>query len=358
MIEEGGRFEPAWGRYHLYAAWPRLDMLRRGPRISTFVLPCCEVALACPWADGTLAALYLKGLEHVIGFSVVHPTWQRSRPANPNDMHCGWAFRNPGDPPLANSLGFGKFECDDALVADVVNNCKFVRDLYEKSNDKAGKYSTPVLWDKKEGTIVNNESMDILKMFNTKFNKFAKNPELDLFPAHLAKVAEEANAWIYPNINNGVYRCGFAKTQEAYDMAVKDLAAALDKAENLLAKQRYVCGDTFTYMDLRLFMTLVRFDPVYVVYFKTNVGTIEMNYPNLFNYIRDIYQFGSMSKAINMRHIKMHYFTSHPDLNKFAIIPKGRDMDLAGPHNRGKGGKAVEVSCWAKVMELISPSQK
>ena len=358
VIEEGGRFEPAWGRYHLYAAWQRVDMFVDGATLSLVPPDVGEVALACPWADGTLAALYLKGLEHVISFSVVHPTWQRSRPENPSDMHCGWAFRNPGDPPLANSLGFGKFECDDALVADIVNNCKFVRDLYEKSNDKTGKYSTPVLWDKKEGTIVNNESMDILKMFNTKFNKFAKNPEFDLFPAHLAKVAEEANAWIYPNINNGVYRCGFAKTQEAYDMAVKDLAGALDKAESLLAKQRYVCGDTFTFMDLRLFMTLVRFDPVYVVYFKTNVGTIEMNYPNLYNYIKDIYQFRNMAKAINIRHIKMHYFTSHPDLNKFAIIPKGRDMDLAGPHNRGKAGKAVEVSCWAKVMELISPSQK
>ena len=121
-------------------------------------------------------------------------------------------------------------------------------------------------------------------------------------------------------------------------------------------RQRYVCGDSFTFMDLRLFMTLVRFDPVYVVYFKTNVGTIESNYPNLFNYIKDVYQFSGMSKAINMKHIKMHYFTSHPDLNKFAIIPKGRDVDLAGPHNRGKKA-AAPPGCWAKILEFISGSK-
>lgn len=310
-IEEGGEFSPASGRYHLY------------------------VALACPWADGALAALFMKGLEDCIGYSIVHPTWQRSRPKDPADQHHGWIFCKPGDPPLSNGLGFGTFECDDALVPDTVNGAKFIRDIYEKAGDTGGKYSTPVLWDKEKNTIVNNESMDILRMFNSKFNKWAKNPDLDLFPADLEAEAEAANSWIYPNINNGVYRCGFAKSQEAYDQAVKDLGDALAKAEALLEKQRYVCK-RFSYMDLRLFMTLVRFDAVYVVYFKTNVGTIEMNYPNLLEYCKDIYQFPGMAKAINMRHIKMHYFTSHPDLNKFAVIPRGRDVDYAADHKRAK----------------------
>jgi len=315
VIEEDGQFAPEPNRYHLY------------------------VALACPWADGALAALFMKGLEDCIGYSVVHPTWQRSRPEDPQDQHHGWTFRQPGDAPLSNGLGHGSFECDDALVPDSVNGAKFVRDIYEKAGDTGGKYSTPLLWDKKQNTIVNNESMDILRMFNSKFNKWAKMPELDLFPASLEADCEAANAWIYPNINNGVYRCGFAKSQEAYDIAAQDLAGALSKAEELLSKQRYVCGDTFTYMDLRLFMTLIRFDAVYVVYFKTNMGTIEMNFPNLLEYCKDVYQVPGMAKAINMRHIKMHYFTSHPDLNKFAVIPKGREIDYSAPHKRARLSK-------------------
>lgn len=166
-IEEGGEFSPASGRYHLY------------------------VALACPWADGTLAALFMKGLEDCIGYSIVHPTWQRSRPKDPADQHHGWIFCKPGDPPLSNGLGFGNFECDDALVPDTVNGAKFIRDIYEKAGDTGGKYSTPVLWDKEKNTIVNNESMDILRMFNSKFNTWAKNPDLDLFPADL-----EAEVWL------------------------------------------------------------------------------------------------------------------------------------------------------------------
>eukprot|EP00440_Ansanella_granifera_P014117 gb/GFBE01015343.1/.p1 GENE.gb/GFBE01015343.1/~~gb/GFBE01015343.1/.p1 ORF type:complete len:345 (+),score=76.62 gb/GFBE01015343.1/:1-1035(+) len=311
-VEEGSRFSPASGRYHLY------------------------VALACPWADGVLAALFMKGLEGAISYSITHSTWQRTRPEDPDDVHCGWVFRKPGDPALSNSLGFGHFECDEALIPDTVNGCETVRDLYQKAGDAVGKYTTPVLWDKQEGTIVNNESLDILRILNGKFNNFATNPDLDLFPAELMDAAQEANAWIYPNINNGVYRCGFAKTQEAYEQAFGQLSAALDRAESLLAEQRFVLGDAFTYMDIRLFMTLVRFDPVYSVYFKTNCGTIEGNYPNLFDYVKDVYQMPGMSRSINMKHIKMHYFTSHPDLNKYGIIPKGRDVDLSQPHHREK----------------------
>ncbi|PNG99750.1 Glutathione S-transferase omega-like 2 [Tetrabaena socialis] len=150
-IEPGGRFEPEAGRYHLY------------------------VSLACPWACRCLAVLSMKGLEDAIGVSVVHPTWQRTRPDIPGDEHTGWAFRDPSDPPLASSTGFGSFP-GDGCVPDTVNGAKFVRDLYEKAADTTGKYSVPVLWDKKEGTIVNNESSEIIRMFNSAFNGVAKVP--------------------------------------------------------------------------------------------------------------------------------------------------------------------------------------
>eukprot|EP00403_Amphidinium_massartii_P021130 CAMPEP_0178398946 /NCGR_PEP_ID=MMETSP0689_2-20121128/15029_1 /TAXON_ID=160604 /ORGANISM="Amphidinium massartii, Strain CS-259" /LENGTH=337 /DNA_ID=CAMNT_0020019713 /DNA_START=100 /DNA_END=1113 /DNA_ORIENTATION=- len=311
MIEKGSRFEPEKDRYHLY------------------------VALACPWADGALAALFMKGLEDCISYSVTHPTWQKTK-EDPSDPHCGWVFRKPGDEPVKSSAGYGSFECDDALVPDTINGCASIREVYEKSNDASGKYTTPVLWDKKEGVIVNNESTEILQMFNSQFQEWAKSADFDLFPADLADAAKAANEWIYHNINNGVYRCGFAKSQEAYDEAVKGLFEHLDKAEAILSKQRYIAGGKFTWMDLRLFMTLVRFDEVYVVYFKTNKGTIQDNYPTLLAYCRDIYQTPGMSKAINMRHIKMHYFTSHPTLNAYSVIPAGRTVDFSLPHGRDK----------------------
>jgi len=311
MIEKGGRFEPEKDRYHLY------------------------VALACPWADGTLAALFMKGLQNCVSHSVVHPTWQKTK-EDPDDHHCGWVFRAPGDAPLQSTAGFGSFECDDALIPDAVNDCASIREVYEKSNDTSGKYSTPVLWDKKEGVIVNNESSEILSMFNSQFQEWAEEPDLDLYPKDLLEECQAANEWIYHNINNGVYRCGFAKSQEAYDEAVEGLFQHLDKAEEILSKQRYIAGDRFTYMDLRLFMTLIRFDEVYVVYFKCNKGTIQDNYPNLLAYCRDIYQTPGMSKAINMRHIKMHYFTSHPALNSYAVMPAGRPVDFSLPHGREK----------------------
>jgi len=311
---EGSRFQPEADRYHLY------------------------VALACPWAAGTLGALYIKGLTKSIGVSVVHPTWQKTR-EDPNDAHCGWVFRSPGDPPLANSAGFGSLECDDALVPDTVNGCASMRDLYELDLEggKAGpqKPTTPVLWDKKEKCIVNNESLDILRILNGCFNEIAEHPEVDLFPEDLMEEAKTVNDWVYPGINDGVYRCGFAQSQEAYDEAITSLFNALDRAEALLKTRRYILGDRFTYMDIRLYNTLVRFDAVYVVYFKCNKGTIEKDYPTLFNYTRDIHQTPCVAAATNMRHIKMHYFTSHPSLNRYGIIPAGGEVDWSAPHNRG-----------------------
>jgi glutathionyl-hydroquinone reductase len=150
-------------------------------------------------------------------------------------------------------------------------------------------YSVPVLWDKKNGTIVNNESSEIIRILNAQFNRFAKNPDLDLYPEDLRETIDEVNSWVYPTINNGVYRCGFAQRQAPYEQAFNELFASLDKVEDILAKQRYIAGDCLTEADIRLFVTLIRFDPVYVVYFKTNKKFIAQ-YPNMKEYVKELYQ--------------------------------------------------------------------
>jgi len=297
-IREGDpRFPPEAHRYHLY------------------------VSLACPWASRCVAVLYLKGLQGVIGLSVTHPTWQRTRPEDEADQHTGWTFKAPTDPPLSSSTGHGSFPCD-GCVPDPINGAKFVRDLYELAHDTTGKYSVPVLWDTKEKTIVNNESSEIVRMLNSAFNAFATNPTLDLYPEPLRTEIDAVNEWVYPHINNGVYRCGFATAQDAYETAFRELFAALDRCEGILAGQRYLVGNQLTEADLRLFVTLIRFDEVYVVYFKTN-RTFIHEFPNLSNYVRDIYQTPGIKESVNMQHIKWHYFTSHPKLNFYAIVPVG-----------------------------------
>jgi len=311
IIEKGSRFAPEANRYHLY------------------------VSYACPWACRCVAVLYLKGLDHIIGLSVVHPTWARTRPDHPTDKHTGWCFKDPKDPPVPNSEGHGRFDCTDC-IPDTVNNTKTIRDLYDLSHDTTGKYSVPVLWDKKERTIVCNESEIIMEIFNCQFNDFAKNPTLDLSPAQLKEVIKQTNEWVYPTINDGVYKCGFAKTQEAYEEAFDKLFEALEKMELILAKQRYLCGNRVTSADIRAFVTLVRFDEVYVVYFKCNKKTIKDHYPNIFNYVKDIYQLPGVAKSVNMRHIKTHYYSSHPTLNMYAIIPKGNPVDFNSLHDRNR----------------------
>eukprot|EP01127_Copromyxa_protea_P022795 TRINITY_DN835_c0_g1_i2.p1 TRINITY_DN835_c0_g1~~TRINITY_DN835_c0_g1_i2.p1 ORF type:complete len:258 (+),score=35.81 TRINITY_DN835_c0_g1_i2:48-776(+) len=211
-IKEGSEFPPEADRYHLY------------------------ISYACPWASRCLALYYMKGLENVIGLSVVHPTWQRTKPDDPEDLHAGWCFRSPGDPPLSNTGGHGSFDCSDC-IPDTVNGFRTVRDLYEKSKDTTGKYSVPVLWDKKNSCIVNNESSEILRMFNDQFDKWATNPSLDIFPAELEEEVESFNSWIYPKINDGVYKCGFAVSQEAYEDAFKNLFEAMDKLEGVLSER-------------------------------------------------------------------------------------------------------------------------
>jgi putative glutathione S-transferase len=303
---------PAGGRYHLH------------------------IALACPWADGALSALYLKGLENVISHSIVHPTWAKTKPNDDSDIHHGWVFRKPGDEPLSNPLGHGSFDCDDALVPDSVTNCQSIREVYEKAGDFEGPYTTPILFDKETNTIVSNESVEILRMLNDEFNEFAEKPDANLFPKELDETLDKLNKeLVYPNVNNGVYRCGFAKSQEAYNKAVSDLFSSLEELESLLGNQRYLGGEKFTFLDLRLFHTLVRFDPVYITYFKTNQKRL-VDFPNLLGFVRDVYSIEGVKKSVNIKHIKTHYFTSHPTLNTYGIIPVYDGPDLNVPRGADK----------------------
>lgn len=305
-------YKPEPDRYHLY------------------------ISYACPWANRCLAVRNLKGLQNVIGLSVVHPTWQKTRPDDPEDPHHGWTFANPDDPPFSSPTGHGQFPCT-ACIPDTVNGARTIRELYEKSNDTNGKYSVPVLWDKKTGTIVNNESAEIVRMFNSAFNNLATNPDLDLYPEHLRERIDEINSWVYDDINNGVYKSGFATTQAAYEEAVEKVFHALDRVEEILSTQRYIAGNQLTEADIRLFMTLVRFDEVYVVYFKCNKKSI-IDYPNMRQYCREMLQLPGVTDSINMYHIKTHYYTSHTKLNTYAIVPVGPDAmaDMLLPHDRDR----------------------
>eukprot|EP01035_Chromulina_nebulosa_P017952 gene17952-23580_t len=306
-------FQPESGRYHLY------------------------ISLACPWANRCLAVRNLKGLQSTIDVSVVHPTWQRTRPLDDNDTHAGWVFA-PGQE-LSNTNGYGKLLPKKSVDIDPINGVKSIRDLYELSGDTLKKYSVPVLWDKKTNQIVNNESSEIIRLFTVVFDEFASGPlaKYNFYPEELRKEIDEINSWVYDDINNGVYKCGFAKSQLAYDEAVEVLFNALDKVEDILSSHRYLVGNTLTEVDIRLFMTLVRFDEVYAVYFKCNVRSIS-SYPNIINYCRDIYQIEGMKESIDMEHIKIHYYTSHAVLNHYAVIPKGPNVlaDLALPHDRNR----------------------
>ena len=306
-------FQPEANRYHLY------------------------ISLACPWANRCYSMLHLKGLEKAIGVTIVHPTWARTRKDDPSDDHCGWQFYDSSSKvPISSATGHGSFLIDKC-TPDVLNGAAFVRDLYELAGDTLKKYSVPVLWDTKHRTIVNNESSDILRMFNEAFDGIALHPEVDLYPAQLRGSIDEVNGWVYDSINNGVYKCGFAQSQTAYDTAMVNLYAGLDRVEGILSTQRYLVGSHFTEADLRLFMTLVRFDEVYVVYFKTNKKQIA-DYPHILNYCREIYQMPAIRATVDMDHIKTHYYTSHPKLNAFAIIPQGPDAvgGLEQPHDRAR----------------------
>ncbi|XP_046553710.1 glutathionyl-hydroquinone reductase YqjG-like [Haliotis rubra] len=247
------------------------------------------VSLACPWAHRTLTVRTLKGLEDAISYTVVD--WLMGE--------GGWKFTDerPG------------------CTLDTLNGATYLRDIYLKADPEyQGRISVPVLWDKQSKTIVNNESSEIIRMFNTEFNAFCKTPEqreLNFYPAELQAAIDGVNEWVYPQINNGVYRCGFAQSQEAYDSAITGLFQGLDHAEEILSKQRYLTGSQVTEADIRLFTTLVRFDNVYHTHFKCNRRQI-MNYPNLWGYTRDMYQLPGVSATVDMEHIMKHYYVSTP----------------------------------------------
>ena len=287
----------------------------------------------------------LKSLEGAVGVSVVHPTWQRTRPDEPDDTHCGWVFADAKDAPLTPVSGSGAVACE-GCVPDSINGASSVRALYDldRSNRSAGakcagKYTVPVLWDKKTSTIVNNESAEIVRMLDGVFcPRFGDASSPSLYPPAARAEIDAVNAWVYDSINNGVYKCGFATTQAAYDAAACALFTALDRVETILEAQRYiVSGSQLTEADVRLFMTLVRFDEVYVVYFKCNKRALS-TYPNMRNYMRELFQLPSIRDNVHMAHIKAHYFTSHAKLNAYSIIPVGPDVvsDLNMPHDRDR----------------------
>jgi glutathionyl-hydroquinone reductase len=278
----------------------------------------------------------LKGLSDVLPVTVVHPTWKKTRPDQ--DEHAGWVFGDPKGLPFTNTLGNGgPFPpAYPDTEPDPISNAKSIREVYERAHDVNGKYTVPILWDKKLNTIVNNESSEIIRMLNSEFNEFAKNPDLDLVPSELLGAIDEVNDWVYRGINNGVYSCGFAKTQEAYDLAMTALTDAFDRVTGILEKQRYIAaGGRFTEADVRLFTTLLRWDEVYYVYFKINARSVART-PAVLNYCREIYQMPGVKETVHMDQIKVHCFTSHTLLNPFSIIPRGFQFEklLGEPHNR------------------------
>jgi glutathionyl-hydroquinone reductase len=281
----------------------------------------------------------IKGLEDVISVTTVMPVWRKTKPDDDEDLHTGWIFANPESEDFPNSIGLGgPFPSSyPENEPDPEFGAFSVRDLYSKAGDKDGKYTVPILWDKKLKTIVNNESSEIIQMLNSEFNEFAKFPDIDLAPKDLVDAMKSVDDWIYPTINNGVYRCGFAKSQSAYNEAIEELTESFDRIEEILSKQRYIAGNgtKFTLSDVRLFVTLLRFDEVYVVYFKTNTRTIASS-PAIFNYLREIYQMQGVKETVNMDQIKLHYYASHPALNRWSLVPRGPDTigELGKPHDR------------------------
>ena len=277
---EGG-FKAEAGRYHLY------------------------VSLACPWAHRTLIFRKLKGLEDLIGVTAVHP----------HMLSDGWEF--------------------DAKDPDPLYGHSFMHQIYTTDKaDYSGRVTVPVLWDKMQNRIASNESSEIIRMFNSAFDGLTGN-RLDFYPEPLRDQIDVINDDIYQNINNGVYRCGFATTQEAYEQAFDALFDALDQVESILSENRYLVGSQLTEADWRLFTTLIRFDAVYHGHFKTNLKRIE-DFPNISNYLRELYQHPGVAETVNMEHIKSHYYYSHETINPTRVVPKGPALNFDRPHDRDR----------------------
>ena len=316
--EPGAKFPPEAGRYHLYASY------------------------ACPGSHRALIVRALKGLEDVISVTIVHPTWRHTNLEDPSDKHRGWIFGDPNGRPFHNTMGRGGPFPPAYLdnTPDPVLNAYSVRNIYEYAKDTSGKYTIPLLWDTKLNTIVNNESSDISYMLNSCFNDFSLNPELDLYTEDDDEGLDrlnEVSQWLYPMMIHGVYRCGFAKTQRAYDLAIDELTKAFDAADQLLQRQRYLTGDTLTDADIRFFVTLIRFDEVYAFYFRANTRLVLMT-PSLLNFCREIYQMPGIANTCHMDQIKAHFFGSHAEWNKYSVVPRGLDFMryLEMPHDRDK----------------------
>jgi putative glutathione S-transferase len=268
------------------------------------------VSLACPWAHRTLIVRKLKKLEKAISVSVVSPMLG-SR---------GWTFDE-----------------SEGSTGDAVNGAKTMGDIYLlASPEYSGRVTVPVLWDKTRRTIVNNESSEIIRMLNTAFDAFTDD-RTDYYPPALRGEIDAVNDVVYENINNGVYRAGFATTQEAYEEAFLSLFGALDRIEARLSQHRYLVGNTLTEADWRLFTTLIRFDAAYYTHFKCNLRRIS-DYPNLSNYTHDLYQVPGIAGTVSIDHIKRHYFGSHRHINPHGIVPLGPVLDFTGPHDRARFG--------------------
>lgn len=264
------------------------------------------ISHACPWAHRTMIFRALKGLEDMIPVSVVN-----------------WYMREDG----------WTFHAASGVIGDPINNAEFMHQIYTAADATySGRVTVPVLWDKQQGTIVSNESSEIIRMFNSAFDGVGALAG-DYYPRALRGEIDAINTRVYSTLNNGVYKSGFAGTQAAYETAVVPLFDTLDWLEDLLSQRRYLTGDVLTEADWRLFTTLVRFDPVYVGHFKCNLRRIA-DYPNLSNYLRDLYQHTGVAQTVHMDHIKNHYYASHDTVNPSGVVPLGPVMDLDAPHNR------------------------
>ncbi len=287
-----GGFKAESGRYHLY------------------------VSLACPWAHRTLIMRRLKRLEAAIPVSVVDPFMGER----------GWAFHAPDGTITPGS------------TKDAVNGAEFLYEIYARAAPRyTGRVTVPVLWDCERATIVSNESAEIIRMMNSAFDHRGA-ADHDYYPAALRAEIDRINAVVYDTVNNGVYRCGFAGTQQAYDEAFDALFRTLDDLELRLARHPFLAGDRMTEADWRLFTTLVRFDAVYYVHFKCNLRRIA-DYPNLWNYTRALYQFDGVGETVDLAQIKRHYYASHASINPRRIVARGPAIDFSAPHDRGRFGQ-------------------